>query len=85
MAGKEGIHISWDMIHRLCPLGSIWEITFVPDVVSEICTFVMKVFNVHFLWDKGHARLSQERLNGPFKREMYLGGLSVRYIYNIYT
>lgn len=50
-------------------------------VVSEICTFVMKVFNVHFLWDKGHARLSQERLNGPFKREMYLGGLSVRYIY----
>lgn len=65
MAGKEGIHISQELVHRLCPLGSIWESTFVLEahqVTPQICTFVMKVFNVHFLGDKVHARLSQERL-----------------------
>lgn len=47
MAGKEGIQI----LQEQCPLGSVWENTFVLEacqVTSQICTFVMKVFNIFF-------------------------------------
>lgn len=48
------------------------------------CTFVMKVFNVHFLWDEVHARLWQERLMDLSGWQIYLGGLNVRYIMYMY-